>query len=335
MTVGKHAADLVELADHGLALEPAAAGGVPGAEDLHGAFQRVDLLGADGRRLVAVEADLVVAVRRFEAGDGERIGVCRGTGARCRVGVQPVVHGAGQRGACGERRARAHQTASVEHEVHSREFREDRGGPLGSPRQPVVGLPPPRTAAPGEPEVLGGYDTAEALGEQRGQHLRHRISGGLPHVDPAPHPRGVGRQLRMAHGRRLPVDQSRQFALGPSGQSEKVRETGVRLPAHVKPPGSSTALTLTAVDMGCEHSPGVRQGAPHGLPPAPVCCVDVSPPARWRDRIPQGASPAPGARRTGLLHEVRPAGSRHRAGSAPLVGARRDPSHPCTQHRPP
>ncbi|CAM5742949.1 hypothetical protein SHIRM173S_13316 [Streptomyces hirsutus] len=45
-------------------------------------------------------------------------------------------------------------------------------------------------------------------------------------------------KLGMAHGRRLPVDQPREFALGPAGQAEQVREPGVGLSAHVKPPGS-------------------------------------------------------------------------------------------------
>ena len=56
VAVGEHAAHLVELAHHGLALEPAAAGGVPGAEHLDRALQRLDLLRPDGGRLVAVEA---------------------------------------------------------------------------------------------------------------------------------------------------------------------------------------------------------------------------------------------------------------------------------------
>ena len=91
---------------------------------------------------------------------------------------------------------------------------------------------------PVEPEVLDGHDTAESLGEQGRQHLRHRIARGLPHVDPAPHPRGVGRQLRVAHGRRLPVDEPREFAFGPAGEAEQVREAGVGFLGHVKPPGS-------------------------------------------------------------------------------------------------
>ncbi|BCK72829.1 hypothetical protein Srufu_067820 [Streptomyces libani subsp. rufus] len=73
----------------------------------------------------------------------------------------------------------------------------------------------------------------------------------------------------MAHGRRLPVDQSRQLSLGPAGQAEKVRETGVRLPVHVKPPGSSTELTVTATDMHWVHSPGfatLRQMVCHPQP---------------------------------------------------------------------
>ena len=42
--VGEHASHLVELPHHGLALESPAAGRVPGAEDLDGAFQFLDLL---------------------------------------------------------------------------------------------------------------------------------------------------------------------------------------------------------------------------------------------------------------------------------------------------
>ena len=57
VAVGEHAAHLVELAHHGLALQSAAAGGVPGAEHLDRALQGFDLLRPDGRRLVAVEPD--------------------------------------------------------------------------------------------------------------------------------------------------------------------------------------------------------------------------------------------------------------------------------------
>lgn len=183
MAVGEHAADLVELAHHGLALKPATAGSIPGAEHLDRALQRIDLLRPHGGRLVAVEADLV----EFVEGVGSERGVVAWGAGRCRIGVQPVVHGAGECGTRGERSARTHQAASVEHEVHSREFREDRCGPFGSPRQTVHGLPLPRAAGSCEPEVLDGYDTAEALGEQGSQNLGHRIARGLPHVDPAPH----------------------------------------------------------------------------------------------------------------------------------------------------
>jgi hypothetical protein len=48
------------------------------------------------------------------------------------------------------------------------------------------------------------------------------------HTDPA----------LTADAPRLPVDQPREFALGPAGQAEQVREPGVGLSAHVKPPGS-------------------------------------------------------------------------------------------------
>lgn len=160
-----------------------------------------------------------------------------------RSAVQPVVHGAGDGRAGGERGARTHQAASVEHEVHSREFGEDRCRPLGRPRQ-LIGMvfrpgvtPFPHTPASAEPEVLDGHDTAESLGEQSCQHFRHGITG-TPHVDPAPDTRGVGGQLRVAHGRRLPVHHSREFALGPAGQAEQVAETGVGFSGHFKPPGS-------------------------------------------------------------------------------------------------
>jgi hypothetical protein len=99
-------------------------------------------------------------------------------------------------------------------------------------------LPFPRTPVPDQTEVLDGHDTAETLGEQGCQHPRHRIARDLSHVDPTPHPGGVGRQLGVAHGRRLLVDQPREFALGPAGQAEQVRQAGVGLSAHVKPPGS-------------------------------------------------------------------------------------------------
>lgn len=233
VVVGEHAAHLVELAHHGLALEAAAPGGVPGTEHLDRALQFLHFLRPDGGGLVAVEPGGVGVQGLVEVG---------GIGREGRVGVQPVVHGAAECGARGERGARAHQAASVEHEVHSREFGEDRRSPLGRPRHAVgmlfapVVWPFPRTPVPDQTEVLDGHDTAETLGEQSRQHPRHRIARDLSHVDPPPHPRGVGRQLGVAHGRRLPVDQPRELALGPAGQAEQVRQTGVGFFAHYKPP---------------------------------------------------------------------------------------------------
>lgn len=235
VAVGEHATHLVELAHDRLALESATPGGVPGAEHLDGPFECFDLLRPDGCGLVPVEAG---RVRVEGIVDPWSVGRQHG------VGVQPVVHGAGDGRSCGERGARAHQAASVEHEVHSREFGEDRCRPFGRPRQ-TVGIvfrpdlfPLPHTPAPAEPEVLDGHDTTESLGEQGCQHFGHGIAGGLPHVDPAPHARGVGGQLRVAHGRRLPVHHSREFALGPAGKAEQIRQTGVGFSGHVKPPGS-------------------------------------------------------------------------------------------------
>ena len=251
MAVGEHAAHLVELAHDRLALQPAAAGGVPGAEDLDRALQRLDLLRADRGGLVAVVVGGVGVQGIVEY---------RGVGREGRVGVQPVVHGTAEYGAGGERGARAHQTASVEHEVHSREFGEDRGGSFRRPRQAVVRVClPARLPAPVEPEILDGHDTAETLGEQGCQHLRHGIARRLAGVDPAAYPRGVGRQLRVAHGRRLPVDQPREFALGPAGEAEQVRESGVGFVAHVKPPGSSALLTLFPPTIARAT---IRQGSP-------------------------------------------------------------------------
>ena len=86
VAVGEHAAHLVELADDRLALESAAPGGVPGAEHLHRALQRLDLLGADGCGLVPVETGL----------REQRIVGTGGVGRRSGVGVQPVVHGTGE-----------------------------------------------------------------------------------------------------------------------------------------------------------------------------------------------------------------------------------------------
>lgn len=235
MVVGEHAAHLVELAHDRLALEAAATGGVPGPEHLDRALQFLDLLGPDGRGLVAVESGGFRVQWVVEVG---------GVGPERGVGVQPVVHGAAECGSRGERGTRAHQAASVEHEVHSREFGEDRGGSFGRPQHAVgifalpVALPFPRTPVPYQTKVLHGHDTAETLGEQSRQHPRHRIARDLSHVDPTPYPRGVRRQLGVAHGRRLPVDQSREFALGPAGHAEQVRKAGVGLSAHVKPPGS-------------------------------------------------------------------------------------------------
>lgn len=86
VAVGEHAADFVELAHDGLALESAASGGVPGAEHLDRALEGLDLLGADGRGLVQVEARVVGVQGVVESG---------GPGRRSGLGVQPVVHGAG------------------------------------------------------------------------------------------------------------------------------------------------------------------------------------------------------------------------------------------------
>ncbi len=235
VVVGEHPAHLVELAHDGLALEAAAPGGVPGAEDLDGVLQFVDLLRADGRRFVAVPARLLGV---------EGVALVRPVGREDGVGVEPVVHGGAEGGARGERGTRAHQAASVEHEVHSREFGEERGRLLGRPRHTVgvvdapSGVRAPRAPAPDQAEILYGHDTAETLGEQGGHHPGHGVAGDLAHLDPAPYARGVGGQLGVAHGRRPPVHQSREFALGPAGHAEQVAKAGVGLSAHVKPPGS-------------------------------------------------------------------------------------------------
>lgn len=130
VAVGEHAAHLVELAHDGLALESAAAGGVPGAEHLDRVLQCLDLLGSHGRGLVPVETGGVGVLGVVGAWS---------IGRRSGVAVQPFVHGAGDGGAGGERGARTHQAASVEHEVHSREFGEDRCRPFGRPRQ-LIGI---------------------------------------------------------------------------------------------------------------------------------------------------------------------------------------------------
>lgn len=237
VTVGEDAAHLVELSHDSLALQPATAGRVPGPEHLDRELQFVDLLRADGSGLVAVEPGRVGVVEEGMVDD-------RSVGGEGGVGVQPLVHGTAECRARGERGTRAHQAASVEHEVHSREFGEDRGSPFGRPRHAVgmfripAARPLPCTPVPDQTEVLDGHDTAETLGEQSRQHPRHRIARDLSRVDPSPHPGGVGRQLGVAHGRRLPVDQPREFTLGPAGQAEQVRQASVGLSAHVKPPGS-------------------------------------------------------------------------------------------------
>lgn len=177
MVVGEHAADLVELADDGLALESAASGRVPGTEHLYGALQGLDLLGADRCGLVAVVARWVGL---------ESVPEVPGLLGQGGVGVQPVVHGVAEGGAGGEHRSRAHQTATVEHEVHSREFGEDRGCAFGRPGHPVgvltspVRLPSGGAPLPYEPEVLDGHDTTEPLGEQCCQYRGHRFAGASP-----------------------------------------------------------------------------------------------------------------------------------------------------------
>lgn len=183
--VAEHAAHFVELAHHRLALQAATAGRVPGPEHLDGALQFLDLLRPDGGGLIAVEPSGVGVQGVFETW---------GVGREGRIGVQPVMHGAAEYRSCGKRGTRAHQAASVEHEVHSREFGEDRSCPLGRPwhsvgvlHSPVV-TPFPRAPVPDQTEVLDGHDTAESLGEQRRQHPWNRIARDLSHVDPTPHP---------------------------------------------------------------------------------------------------------------------------------------------------
>lgn len=185
VAVGEHASHLVQLSHDSLALQPAAAGRVPGPEHLDRALQFLDLLRPDGGGLVTVEPGGVGVQGVVEIGCVGREG---------RIGVQPVVHGAAECGSRGERDARTHQAASVEHEVHSREFGEDRSSPFGRPRHTVgmfhipAVLPSSRTPVPDQTEVLDGHDTAETLGEQRRQHPRHGIARDLSHVDPPPHP---------------------------------------------------------------------------------------------------------------------------------------------------
>ena len=74
VAVGEHAAHLVELAHDGLALEPAAAGRVPGPEHLDRALQCLDLLRPDGGGLVAVEPSGVGVQGVVEAGGRRRRG---------------------------------------------------------------------------------------------------------------------------------------------------------------------------------------------------------------------------------------------------------------------
>lgn len=86
VAVGEHAAHFVELTHDRLALEAAAPGRVPGTEHLDRALESLDLLGADGRRLVPVVTGVVGVHRIVEPW-------C--VGRQSGVGVQPVVHGAG------------------------------------------------------------------------------------------------------------------------------------------------------------------------------------------------------------------------------------------------
>lgn len=86
VVVGEDAAHLVELSHHGLALQPASAGRVPGPEHLHRALEFVHLLRPDGCRLVAVEIGRVGMVEEGMVDD-------RSVGGEGGVGVQPLVHG--------------------------------------------------------------------------------------------------------------------------------------------------------------------------------------------------------------------------------------------------
>ena len=136
--------------------------------------------------------------------------------------------------------------------------------------------------------------------------LRHRIARGLPHVDPAPHPRGVGRQLGVAHGRRLPVDQPREFALGPAGQAEQVRRVGCWVLRSRQAPRFSAELTVARLSDAGRLFARVRQGAPDGVPPAAGCQVGTRHPdpvsRRTFPRV-QPGGPGPGSARNSSAHE--------------------------------
>ncbi len=264
VTIGQHAADFVELADHSLPLEPAAASGVPGPEHVDGGLQGLHLVQADRPGVVEV----VGGQGRRAGAAHRRARVLGRVAAAPLVAGHPVVQGAGDGGARREGGARPDQSASVEHEVHSRELGEGLRGLLRLQRRIVrrgvttASCVRTRLPMPLEPEVLSGDDTAELLGEQGGQHPRHRIARGLPPVDPAADPRGVGRQLLLSGRRAPPVDQSRQLALRPAREGEQIGELGVWSSAHVKPPGSSAPPRLAIWHVPSEHSPGfarVRQ----------------------------------------------------------------------------
>ncbi len=264
--VGQHPADLVELADNRLALEAAAAPGVPGPEDVHRRLQRLDLVQADGAGLVEVAGRQGRRAGAAHEGDGVL--------ARRRVLLgHPLVEGFGDGGARHEQGARAHQSASIEHEVHSRELGEGLGGARrfqGASTGRRV-CRPARTCLPVslEPEVLSGDNTAEPLGEQGGQHPRHRIARDLAPLYPAPHPRGVGGELLLPGCGTTSVDHPREFALRPAREGEEIGESGVGSSAHVKPPGSSAFPRLSTRHVPGEHSPGfarVRQLMRHEIP---------------------------------------------------------------------
>ncbi len=235
MVIGEHAAHLVELPHDRLALESAAAGGVPGTEHLHGALQFLDLLRPDGGGLVAVEPGGLGAQGIVQAGaSAVRAGSVCSQSCMALLSAEPAV-----RAAPAPTRPRRLSMRSIPvNSVRTSAVRSGAHGiPSGCSALPARGRFPVRPCRTRPRSSM--VTTRPRRSVNRAASTRGTGSRGIS-------PMSIHRRTRevsvascgwpMAAACRLtslassPLDQS--------SQAEQVREPGVGLSAHVKPPGS-------------------------------------------------------------------------------------------------
>ncbi len=217
--------DLVELADDGLAAQPAAALGVPLPEHHGGGLQQVQL------RLGEPAAGARRGGGDVRLGPGQRGG---------RGGDEPALHGLDEGRARGEGQRAPEEAAPRQHEVAARELAEQGHGLRARPGKVDAGGGG-GGAGGAQAQVLHGDDDAEALREQLGQDAGDGLARVLP-VQPAADAGGVGGDVVGAQLPGSAVHLAGELALGPAAADEPRGEQLVRALLRTRRTGPATAV---------------------------------------------------------------------------------------------